>query len=42
MDMRYGLNLAIEEIAQTLNITYSAAGVRLCRLKAKIREELDG
>ncbi len=42
LDMRYSLNLSIEEIAQRLNLTYSAAGARLCRLKSKIREELDG
>jgi RNA polymerase sigma factor (sigma-70 family) len=41
VDMRYSLNLSIEEIAQRLNLTYSAAGARLCRLKGKIREELD-
>jgi RNA polymerase sigma factor (sigma-70 family) len=42
VEMRYGLNLSIEEIAQRLNLTYSATGARLCRLKTKIREELDG
>jgi RNA polymerase sigma factor (sigma-70 family) len=41
VEMRYRLNLSIEEIAEALGISYSAAAVRLHRLKAKLREGMD-
>ena len=42
VEMRYGQNLSIEEIAEQLEITYSAAAVRLHRLKEKLRKGMEG
>jgi len=41
VEMRYGLNHSIEEIAEALGISYSAAAVRLHRLREKLRESMD-
>lgn len=42
VEMRFGQSLSIEEIAEHLGITYSAAAVRLHRLKEKLREGING
>lgn len=42
VEMRYGQNLSIQEIADALGLSYSATAARLCRLKSKLREDMGG
>lgn len=42
VEMRFGQNLSIEEIAERLEISYSAAATRWHRLKEKLRNRMNG